>query len=1734
MRLLLLTGFSLFFLITIHIFGISLVYAAPGINNQIHFQGKVVNKTTGTNVVDGSYPFVFKIYSVSSGGTAIWTESKSLTVANGIFQTYLGDTTALPASIDFNSDSLYLGVEYNTDGEMSPRVRFAAVPYAFNAAKVGGLTVTNTTGTLTIQNGKTVSFGDDFSTVGANPLTFTTTGTTNVTLPTTGTLATLAGSETLTNKTIGSSGLTFAGGGPFDIIKSGSIAVSATSMVLPSTTINTGGTLRISGASGSSPSTSNGVIWYNQTSNKFEVVENGAIKVLCNTTDLGCGSGSTTLSSLLAATATNTINNANFSQTWNWNSLTTQTGLALNSSSLTSGSLLTAGSSAASNVTGNLVSLSLSDTTGASSNTGSVLAITNAGTANANTAVTIQHNAQGTGNLAFRVNDEASDTTPTVIDGQGRLGVGTATPESLVQVGSASNRGDLNVYGQVTRKGYERQVNLTGIIDLFVYDTTQDADAGKWVDSPFNALLSWATEIKDDGPNDPCNTATDDRCGLSSFPRKAIIATTGGALYIFDAKDSSLWMKFTQSGGTFALGADTDNNPSGISAMNGVIYVGTNGASATGLYAFDFINDRMYRYNTTDRTSAISGIGSRNSAVTYSADSTPRMAIVDNVVNDVSAAAIVGTNTAGGLTSTGGVSIVAVATNTGLSAINLNHRQTYDYSDVAGDDYTSVVITRHGRLYGMNKTQAQLERWNPVDADTTDQLAGTPDKLWDQASVPALARTTFTVLDSPDSLEVIDYGSYSENISDVIYAGTSLGLTELHDNVTTPLLGWVRYYNTAGQTDYMTGDVKGMFMFEEFSGSLTDSSRVGNFLEDEVAPTFGADGVRGRALTFNGTSQHLCSDANNDGTCDTDTDYDPAALGFNISLWFKHSTTITGTDVLLDHTYNTTPAIVGGFRIYMNSTGTISFGIDDDNAAFPEDVATSTQTYNDNQWHHLTAVRQTGTNRIDLYIDGRLVGSDAALSATGALPVGAILSVGSDCSVGAACSTGANFWDGSIDDLRISMGTNNFITQDQVKQISTAGRVAAQRRTVNTTANIFSATTIGNSGATWAPNEFVGTMVQITLGTGINQVRKVVSNTSTTLTVSPAWDVTPDGTSIFVVNHEGLYGSINAVTAVALEQYTPLTEIRRLFVGTGGVGDTGGTTVFGQTQHSMVSDVFNLNSGSVDNYGNAWGGVTGNNSKSISTNDNMVVYSHDEGFWSSVNGTDLEQLDSKINKYTSIARGEFIRDTLNAYGLEMGSLGGADLAEYYRSKQQLSGGEIVILNGEAPDTVQRSEQQYDLRVLGVVASQPGFILGQKSSDAYPVALVGRVPVSVTTEAGPVKKGDLITTSSTAGYGMKATQAGVTIGIALEDLSEASMVECPTDRAVQTGTQCGQVMVFVNLSQSLGVPVESLLDSTTASLEAPKTQQPSVLEQASQEQQAILGYLRKQLGERNEVATRSANALRVDRVQANRDVIAPMVITDLLLAKRVKADTIEGFELYTNKIDSLSSQLQNQITLTETSLATLSAQLQQPQAATHSSPAQLPNLFLRSDMVETEGLRVYNNAEFRGETAFQKLARFFGVVEFMQDVKFLKKPLFAQDTVGQARIEQNATSVTVKFTEAYKVPPVINISLSVDSTTLSEEEKLELNASLKSGALQYYISSRESDQFKIQLTQPAPVRLDFSWTAWAVDEDSEVSTSLPTSPTPSASITPTPAPVVTATASTTITPPPPATSSAELN
>ncbi|MGH7599277.1 MAG: hypothetical protein ACREOI_23205 [bacterium] len=59
---------------------------------------------------DGNYTFTFRLYTSPTGGTAIWSESKSLPVKNGLFSTVLGEQTPFGAAVKFDQQ-YWLGIQ---------------------------------------------------------------------------------------------------------------------------------------------------------------------------------------------------------------------------------------------------------------------------------------------------------------------------------------------------------------------------------------------------------------------------------------------------------------------------------------------------------------------------------------------------------------------------------------------------------------------------------------------------------------------------------------------------------------------------------------------------------------------------------------------------------------------------------------------------------------------------------------------------------------------------------------------------------------------------------------------------------------------------------------------------------------------------------------------------------------------------------------------------------------------------------------------------------------------------------------------------------------------------------------------------------------------------------------------------------------------------------------------------------------------------------------------------------------------------------------------------------------------------------------------------------------------------------------------------------------------------------------------------------------------------------------
>jgi hypothetical protein len=171
--------------------------------------------------------------------------------------------------------------------------------------------------------------------------------------------------------------------------------------------------------------------------------------------------------------------------------------------------------------------------------------------------------------------------------------------------------------------------------------------------------------------------------------------------------------------------------------------------------------------------------------------------------------------------------------------------------------------------------------------------------------------------------------------------------------------------------------------------------------------------------------------------------------------------------------------------------------------------------------------------------------------------------------------------------------------------------------------------------------------------------------------------------------------------------------------------------------------------------------------------------------------------------------------------------GGADVAEYVTVSEPVEPGDVVEIDPQNPKSYRKARGAYSPLVAGVISTAPGVVLGGKLSAGRPLprplpdtergvlppsppsplpsqgegsrgvrrlgkgagglglepgerrllALLGRVPVKATTESGPIRPGDLLTSASKPGYAMRCESPklceGALLGKALEPLAEGS-------------------------------------------------------------------------------------------------------------------------------------------------------------------------------------------------------------------------------------------------------------------------------------------------------------------------------------------------------------------------
>ena len=124
---------------------------------------------------------------------------------------------------------------------------------------------------------------------------------------------------------------------------------------------------------------------------------------------------------------------------------------------------------------------------------------------------------------------------------------------------------------------------------------------------------------------------------------------------------------------------------------------------------------------------------------------------------------------------------------------------------------------------------------------------------------------------------------------------------------------------------------------------------------------------------------------------------------------------------------------------------------------------------------------------------------------------------------------------------------------------------------------------------------------------------------------------------------------------------------------------------------------------------------------------------------------------------------------------------GADFAEKFSvngTESAYQPGDVLVIDPDHDRRVALAQTPYSTFVAGIYSTKPGVVasphdINDAGSGEVPMAVVGVVPTKVSAENGPIHRGDLLVTSSRAGYAMKGTDrtrmVGAVVGKALQPM-----------------------------------------------------------------------------------------------------------------------------------------------------------------------------------------------------------------------------------------------------------------------------------------------------------------------------------------------------------------------------
>ena len=479
---------------------------------------------------------------------------------------------------------------------------------------------------------------------------------------------------------------------------------------------------------------------------------------------------------------------------------------------------------------------------------------------------------------------------------------------------------------------------------------------------------------------------------------------------------------------------------------------------------------------------------------------------------------------------------------------------------------------------------------------------------------------------------------------------------------------------------------------------------------------------------------------------------------------------------------------------------------------------------------------------------------------------------------------------------------------------------------------------------------------------------------------------------------------------------------------------------------------------------------------------------------------------------TSIGGGTWVMDIMELTLIEVNDAG--DLAEIYPTNDpSLEAGEIVSLEPDGKISVQRSSKAYDKNAIGVIATRPAMVIGGRDGegiDGKPVALAGRVPVKVSTENGPIKKGDALTSSSIPGVAMKTTKAGHILGVAMTEYD---------------GKSTGTVILFVKTGNYNGSNLAELIKA------------PSDVSQKDVGRLALQHFVNQK---EQFTETPELSEVVSDRIAAGLEIITPSVITQSLLvdkigsslennitlnlnengefiltdaaeekvisfdslgnayfkgvltAGKIKAENIEGLEILADRFISSTEVAQESTQSFNSNALNSSAEDSPNNTLDNSQGLTLDNLTVSLDLkvlqslIADGSLTVLGPTTLKGELLVEGKSTFGGNSVFKEETEFEKDVTFNKNLAGYAVVKKGMRRVNVKFEKELGQKPLVTASplwnTSEELLNMAENDDI-----LVLPKQDFIVANVSKSGFTILLQESAIIDMEFSWIAVQVLE-----------------------------------------------